>query len=107
VTWNHRLIRHPDGYLALHEVYYDEAGEPNKYTADPAVFVVDEEEGANALFEAMKRALDSALHTPVLDVASFTPDQGQKFTPAACLEAETVPGFTGTNLSQAGEKGKH
>jgi hypothetical protein len=38
MTWNYRVLRHPDGHLALHEVYYDKAGKPISYTARPIHF---------------------------------------------------------------------
>jgi hypothetical protein len=28
MAWNYRVLRHPDGHLALHEVYYEKAGKP-------------------------------------------------------------------------------
>lgn len=35
MSWNYRVIRAQDGTLAIHEVYYDEAGKPRAYTEDP------------------------------------------------------------------------
>ncbi|MGD0947834.1 MAG: hypothetical protein ABSA52_10410 [Candidatus Binatia bacterium] len=29
MAWNYRVLRHPVGHLALHEVYYDKAGNPD------------------------------------------------------------------------------
>jgi len=38
VSWNYRIIKHidkdGDEYFAIHEVYYDEAGNPNGVTED-------------------------------------------------------------------------
>jgi hypothetical protein len=39
VTWNYRVIEFQTGdetHRAIHEVYYDDAGKPNGYTANPA-----------------------------------------------------------------------
>ena len=39
MTWNYRVVRQidPNGdeYLAVHEVFYDKDGNPNKVTVDP------------------------------------------------------------------------
>jgi len=34
MSWHYRILRYPDGSLALHEVYCDEAGRPNRYTVN-------------------------------------------------------------------------
>lgn len=40
MTWNYRLMVHPDGsggmWFEIHEVYYDENGKPGSYTINPA-----------------------------------------------------------------------
>ena len=40
MTWNYRLMVQPDGsrgmWFEIHEVYYDEEGEPYSYTTNPA-----------------------------------------------------------------------
>jgi hypothetical protein len=71
MTWHYRVLRHPDGTLALHEVYCDEAGRPNRYTAQPVSFAVDADEGAEALLQAMRCALNDATTRPILDTDSF------------------------------------
>jgi hypothetical protein len=38
MTWNYRVIRHKEGHLALHEVYYNEAGQPRAYSQQPVTF---------------------------------------------------------------------
>jgi hypothetical protein len=39
MTWNHRVMRHvdPNGgiWFGIHEVYYDESGEPEGWTETP------------------------------------------------------------------------
>jgi hypothetical protein len=49
MSWNYRIVRHPNGDLALHEVYYDEAGRPDGVTAAPVGFAADAEEGVGGL----------------------------------------------------------
>ncbi len=71
MSWHYRLLRHPDGGLALHEVYCDEQGRPNRYTADPVSFAVDREEGAETLLWSMRRALEDAVNRPILDAAEI------------------------------------
>lgn len=34
MTWNYRVVN-KDGYLGIHEVYYDEKGLPTSCTEDP------------------------------------------------------------------------
>ena len=40
MSWNYRLMAQPDGsggmWFEIHEVYYDEKGEPESYTTIPA-----------------------------------------------------------------------
>lgn len=69
--WNYRVLRHEDGTLALHEVFYDEDGKPSMYTNDPISFAVDADEGLSALTEALERALHDARERPVLDVSEI------------------------------------
>ena len=45
MSWHYRVLRHPDGSLTLHEVYCDEAGQPNGYTEQPITFYADAHEG--------------------------------------------------------------
>ncbi|GAB4228069.1 MAG: hypothetical protein Kow0032_07950 [Methyloligellaceae bacterium] len=69
--WNYRVLRHEDGTLALHEVFYDENGKPSMYTNDPISFAVDGDEGLPALTEALEHALRDARERPVLDVSEI------------------------------------
>lgn len=37
MSWNYRLVRHTQGddsYITVHEVYYDDDGNPKAYTID-------------------------------------------------------------------------
>lgn len=51
MSWNYRIIDHGD-LLALHEVHYDEDGQPQLYTNDPATLACDYEEGPDGLARA-------------------------------------------------------
>jgi hypothetical protein len=69
--WNYRVLRHEDGTLALHEVFYDEDGKPSMYTTEPISFAVDADEGLSALTESLERALRDAKERPVLDASEI------------------------------------
>ena len=71
MTWNYRVIRGQSGDLALHEVYYDEAGKPNSYTERPACFGVEADEGIEALIAALETALKDAKLRPILELTEF------------------------------------
>ena len=65
--WNYRIVRHPNGDLALHEVYDDEDGRPDGVTARPVGFAADAEEGVGDLIRQLELALGDARNRPVLD----------------------------------------
>jgi hypothetical protein len=71
MAWNYRVLRHPDGHLALHEVYYDNAGKPISYTAKPIHFAVDEDEGLPGLTASLELALRDAKERPILDISEI------------------------------------
>ena len=53
MTWNYRVVRHPDGTLALHEAYYDDAGRLKAATAGPISFVADPDEGLDGIVRSV------------------------------------------------------
>lgn len=69
-SWNYRIVRCRDSfgniYFALMEVYYDGDGKPINRTEEPTDFVSDEEEGAQAITDALEMALNDARKRPVL-----------------------------------------
>lgn len=75
MTWNYRIIDFGT-HFALHEVYYDEVGQPKRYTSGPADFVVDLEDGAEGITASLEIALRDARQHPVLDAAVFQPVAG-------------------------------
>ena len=66
-TWNYRIVRHRDGDLALHEVYYAKDGKPSSRTDRPCSFACDAEEGVGGIVASLKRALKDATERPVLN----------------------------------------
>jgi hypothetical protein len=72
MSWSYRVIRHASGMLALRVVYYNRDGSPRSHTVGPAGFVVDDEEGVEALIAMLERALRDAREEPVLDASVFS-----------------------------------
>jgi hypothetical protein len=72
-TWNYRIIRHhePEVWFGLHEVYYDDQGRPESYTADPISFVCDGDEGPEGITKSLRLALSDAEQRPLLDESEF------------------------------------
>ena len=64
MTWNYRLMN-IDGAIGLHEVYYDDAGRPEMYTANQVSVGWDEDEGNRLLDELtfMAEAHDKSILT--------------------------------------------
>lgn len=70
MTWNHRVIEHEaDGekWRAIHEVYYDDAGAPWAYTANPVGVTWNEDDDPLVTLDRMRKALDA----PVLRESDF------------------------------------
>jgi len=66
MSWNYRIIHHPDGHYALHEVFYDNSGRPTAMTEEPVAFIADAEEGPRGVVEALRIALaDAQGRTPL------------------------------------------
>lgn len=71
MTWNYRIIKSEDGYLALHEVFYDEDGNPSSCTEKPVSFIADPDEGIEGITISLERALSDAKSKPILDMDVF------------------------------------
>ncbi|HEX8382885.1 MAG TPA: hypothetical protein VF592_05855 [Sphingomonas sp.] len=65
MSWNYRIIDHGT-HLALHEVYYDAAGRPTAWTAEPADFLSNSEDGTAGITDALTMALRDATTRSVL-----------------------------------------
>jgi hypothetical protein len=74
MTWNYRVIRHDEGHLALHEVYYDDDGKPNRVTTEPVTFVAESDDGITGLINSLELALNDARERPALDFSMFSKD---------------------------------
>jgi hypothetical protein len=69
MSWNYRIVKYRRkgaGY-GLHEVYYDEKGQPWGMTTEPATFVCDDgEEPRAAIYGALLMAQVGARKRPIL-----------------------------------------
>ncbi len=77
--WNYRVIEFNDGaepWYAIHEVYYDDAGEPNGYSAKPAIVIGSNIDGDRDSLRWTLDRMHEALDQPVLHEADFEPDAG-------------------------------
>jgi hypothetical protein len=85
-TWNYRIVAHQDGYYGLHEVFYNQLGEPCGMTQKEVSFGSDFADAASGvtpkddIVASLERALVDARTRPVFvppskwapsDVASF------------------------------------
>lgn len=66
MTWNYRVIRHPDGSHAVHEVYYDENGRPKAATVRPVSLTIPDDAEFSELIWMLETALKDAKERPVL-----------------------------------------
>ncbi len=65
--WNYRILSHKDGnemYFQIHEVYYDEEGKPNSYTANGVSVWSDNLDGINWILDKMKECAIKPILTP-------------------------------------------
>ena len=78
MSWNYRVVYHPpstymvsetkfsrEEYLAIHEVYYDDDGNPNSMTVDPIVVGDDGEDSLKSLKWILENQM-KALTRPIL-----------------------------------------
>jgi hypothetical protein len=73
MTWNHRIIRRNGRDLAIHEVYYNEAGDPDMVTNDATGIYGETIDELRETLQRMLRALD----TPILEYESFEQNQNE------------------------------
>lgn len=72
-TWNRRVVRHPNGDLAIHEVHYDDAGLITGWT-ETASEAVDEDAGMDGLRQSVAATYEQscdALTKPILEAADL------------------------------------
>lgn len=67
MSWNYRIVQYKDGSgYGLHEVYYDDEGQPWSMTKNPASFVCNPDEGPAGITGALMMARTDARKRPVL-----------------------------------------
>jgi len=86
--WNYRLIRWACGTVALHEAFYDDAGQVTTVTQDPIDFAVgpaeaDSKTAAEQVIEDLRHALEDAARLPVLECNEIPGCAGQRLAGAA------------------------
>ena len=70
MSWNYRILQYPDGednFFQIHEVYYNDKGEPNSYTANGVTVAGESKESLKWVLEKMEEALDK----PILSEKNF------------------------------------
>ena len=70
MTWNYRIIRHKgevSEWLAIHEVFYDDEGNPDGCTENPIHIIGDDLEEIEKTLEYMQLALNK----PIIDYQYF------------------------------------
>lgn len=77
MTWNYRVIRHYDGTLALHEVFYTDTGMVNMYSENPTSFLSDSIEGLSSVLEMAKAALSKSI-IDIKDLPGYVSDPNEK-----------------------------
>jgi hypothetical protein len=70
MTWNYRVIKIGEE-VGIHEVYYDEEGNPSSYTANPVAVSSYTEDGADSLKWILERMLEGVCKE-VLSEEDFT-----------------------------------
>ena len=70
MTWSYRIMKHSDGWLGLHEVFYDDDGKVNGWTEEAVKFVAWEDEGPAGIIKSLEMALADAKNLDVLDEAA-------------------------------------
>lgn len=65
--WNYRLVQITPDWIELHEVYYNENGEPHLRTSDPVGVTGEDWDDVAVCYELMVHAFDK----PILDDTIF------------------------------------
>ena len=66
--WNYRILRYDSGEVGIHEVYYDDKGNPENCTQDPVGIVGDDVEELRDVLAQYGEAFKK----PILDFSFFT-----------------------------------
>ncbi len=75
MSWNYRIVhyRKPQTGYGLHEVYYNDQGEPVTMGAGPASFTAFDEEGQAAIVAGLEKALRDAKARAILEEPEVWP----------------------------------
>lgn len=66
MSWNYRIVQYRDGGgYGLHEVYYDDEGQPWSMTKNPVSFSCDTSEGPQGIIGSLLTARVDAKKRPV------------------------------------------
>lgn len=77
MSWNHRVLAHEskgEVYYQVHEVYYDDNGKPNGYTANPITISGDDIESIKWQLEHISKCLEK----PILSLKYFPNEYTKK-----------------------------
>lgn len=81
MTWNYRIIKYRDNSgFGLHEVFYDDEGEPWTMTECAVGFGSTLEDGEGDIINALQMALEDAKERPVLDEPEEWPGKAPEVT---------------------------
>ena len=64
MSWNHRVMKSKDGeddYYQIHEVYYNNKGEPDSWTKNGVMVGAESVEGLRWVLEKMLESLDKEI----------------------------------------------
>lgn len=70
MSWNHRILAHKDDddwFFQIHEVYYDDNGNPNSYTSNGVSVGGKSLEDINWALDKMKECVSK----PILSTVNF------------------------------------
>ncbi len=75
MIWNYRIVKYIDGSgWGLHEVFYNDNGEPSSMTAEPISFVAMPNDEPNMIRDDLRDALEDATNYPILDEPEKWPE---------------------------------
>lgn len=69
-TWNYRVLAHKEGdaySLMIHEVHYDELGQPDSYTKNGALVLGDNLSHLHIVL----RQMEECIYKPILSVENW------------------------------------
>lgn len=66
MAWNYRVLKHPDGFLAVHEVYYTN-NNPDSCTVEPIDLSGDDLKHLKSILKGVQKALEK----PILNYEDF------------------------------------